>query len=224
MRIYVFAPHPDDEVFGAGGPILKWLEEDHEVFIIWLTDGRAGYRRSRKLGTLIDNEETRITEEQLAEIRLAEAAASAKVLGVKPEYCFFLKYHDRDLQNHVYDAVEKVARIIKNPDRFVISSTNNEHPDHQATHDIAVKVAEKLNLKDIEFYVYAYHTALKANAEHLVTVRFGNLRFKALEALKKHRSQFFTPDLEWQSKWVEGKRRDYYGRYKLADKGKFYNF
>lgn len=224
MRIYVFAPHPDDEVFAAGGPILKWLEEGHEVNIIWLTDGRAGYRKSRADGSLIDNEETRITEEQLAEKRLAEAADSAKVLGVKPENCSFLKYHDRDLQNHVYDAVEKVVRIIRNPDRFIIPSTNNEHTDHQATHDIAVKVAEKLNLKELEFYVYAYHTALKADAEHLVSVRFGNLRFKALEALKKHRSQFFTPDLEWQSKWVEGKRREYYSRYKLADKGKYYNF
>ncbi len=224
MQIYVFAPHPDDEVFAAGGPILKWLEEGHEVNIIWLTDGRAGYRKARADGSLIDNEETRITEEQLAEKRLAEAADSAKVLGVKPENCFFLKYHDADLQNHVYDAVDKVIRIIRNPDRFVIPSTNNEHADHQATHDIAVKVAEKLNLKELEFYVYAYHTSLKADPEHLISVRFGNLRFKALEALKKHRSQFFTPDLEWQSKWVEGKRRDYYGSYKLADKGKFYNF
>jgi LmbE family N-acetylglucosaminyl deacetylase len=220
----MFAPHPDDEVFGAGGSILKWLEEGHDVSIIWLTDGRAGYRKARKIGELEDNEETRITEEELAEKRLAEAAASAKVLGIKPENCYFLKYHDQDLQNHIYDAVNKLTKIIKDADRFILPSNNNDHPDHQAAHDIAVKVAEKLGLKDLEFYVYAVHTALKAEGDHLINVRFGNLRFKAFEALEKHKSQFFTKDLEWQSNWLKSKRRDYFGIYKLADKGKFYNF
>ena len=224
IKIYVFAPHPDDEVFGAGGSILKWLEEGHDVHIIWLTDGRAGYRKPRMTGDLEDNEATRINEEQLAEKRLKEAAASARTLGINPENCYYLKYHDADLQNHIYDAVLRLTRIVKDPNRFVIPSSNNEHADHQATYDIAVRVAEKLRLSDIEFYVYAVHTALKAEGEHLVNVRFGNLRFKALEALKEHQSQFFTTDLKWQSKWVEGKRRDYFGRYKLKDKGKYFNF
>jgi len=224
MHIYIFAPHPDDEVFGAGGSILKWLENGHEIYIIWLTDGRAGYRKARKLGELEDNEETRITEDQLAEKRLAEAAASAKILGVKPENCYYLKIHDRDLMNHKYDVIDQLIRFIKKVDRFVIPSNNNEHPDHQATYEIAVRVAEKLNLKDIEFYVYAIHTPLKAKGERLVKVRFGNLRYKALEALKEHRSQFYLKDLELQSKWVESKRRDYFGLYKLGDKGKHFNF
>jgi len=224
MHIYIFAPHPDDEVFGAGGSILKWLENGHEIYIIWLTDGRAGYRKARKLGELEDNEETRITEDQLAEKRLAEAAASAKILGVKPENCYHLKIHDRDLMNHKYDVIDQLIRFIKKVDRFVIPSNNNEHPDHQATYEIAVRVAEKLNLKDIEFYVYAIHTPLKAKGERLVKVRFGNLRYKALEALKEHRSQFYLKDLELQSKWVESKRRDYFGLYKLGDKGKHFNF
>ncbi len=42
MKIIIFAPHPDDEVFGAGGSILKWLEDGHNIHIIWFTDGRAG--------------------------------------------------------------------------------------------------------------------------------------------------------------------------------------
>jgi hypothetical protein len=72
--------------------------------------------------------------------------------------------------------------------------------------------------------VYAIHTPLKAKGERLVKVRFGNLRYKALEALKEHRSQFYLKDLELQSKWVESKRRDYFGLYKLGDKGKHFNF
>jgi LmbE family N-acetylglucosaminyl deacetylase len=224
MHIYVFAPHPDDEVFGAGGSILKWVKEGHEVHIIWFTDGRAGYRKAREDGELEDNEETRISEEQLAEKRLAEAAASAEVLGIKPENRYFLKFHDADLQNHIYDAVDRVSRIVKDAGRFVIPSDNNEHADHQATHDIAIKVAEKLNLNDMEFYVYSIYVPLKAEGDHLKKVKVGDLRFKAYEALKKHQSQFFTKALQWQSKWVEGKRRDRFGFYKLSDKGKYFNF
>ena len=68
MKIVIFAPHPDDECYGAGGSILKWLEEGHEVHIIWFTDGRAGYRKARELCELEDCEETRINEEELAKI------------------------------------------------------------------------------------------------------------------------------------------------------------
>lgn len=224
MHIYVFAPHPDDEVFGAGGSILRWIEEGHDVHIIWFTDGRAGYRKAREEGELEDNEETRISEDQLAEKRLAEAAASAEVLGIKPEKTYYLKFHDADLQNHIYDAIEKVTRIIKKADRFVIPSDNNNHADHQATHDIAVKVAKKLSLENIEFYVYSLYVPLKANGKHLVKVKVGDLRFRAYEAVKKHRSQLFVKSLKAFSTWVEGKRRDRFGVYKLVDKGKFYNF
>ena len=224
MRIYVFAPHPDDEVFGAGGSILKWIEEGHDVHIIWFTDGRAGYRKAREDGELDDNEETRLNEDELAKKRLAEAAASAEVLGIKPENRYFLKFPDADLQNHIYDAVEKVTRIIRKADRFIIPSDNNSHADHQATHDIAVKVAEKLHLENIEFYVFSIYVPLKAQGEHLVKEKLGDLRFKAYEAVKRHRSQLFIKTLKEYSKWVKGKRRDRFGVYKLSDKGKYYNF
>jgi len=41
MKIIVFAPHPDDEIYGCGGSILKWMDEGHEVHIIYVTDNRV---------------------------------------------------------------------------------------------------------------------------------------------------------------------------------------
>ncbi|MCK4781167.1 MAG: PIG-L family deacetylase, partial [Candidatus Lokiarchaeota archaeon] len=38
MKIVVFAPHPDDEIFGCGGSILKWMDEGHDVHIVYVTD------------------------------------------------------------------------------------------------------------------------------------------------------------------------------------------
>ncbi|MFX1338767.1 MAG: PIG-L deacetylase family protein [Promethearchaeota archaeon] len=224
IKIFVFAPHPDDECFGAGGSIMKWLEEGHEVHIIWFTDGRAGYRKARELGELEDCEETKITEEELARIRLLEADAAGKFLGVKKENRHFLKFYDQELKEHINDAVEKIKDIVKEATRFVIPSGNNKHPDHQATHDIAIKVAKDLNLDNLEFFVFALYNPLKAEGENLIKIRIGNLRFKLYDALKLHKFEFYTKDMNWQSLAMRDRRRERFGFYRLKDKGKYYNF
>jgi len=224
MKIVMFAPHPDDESYGAGGSILKWLEEGHEVHIIWFTDGRAGYRKARELGELEDCEETRITEDELAIKRLAEADAAGEFLGVKKENRHLLKFYDQELKNHINNAVEKITDIVKDADSFVIPSANNNHPDHQATHDIAIKVAKELNLNNLEFYVFALYNPLQAQGENLVKIRIGNLRFKVYDALKLHISEFYTKDMNWQSLTMRDRRRERFGFYRLKDKGNFVNF
>ncbi len=224
MKIIIFAPHPDDESYGAGGSIMKWLEEGHDVHIIWFTDGRAGYRKARKENKLEDCEETRITEEELAKIRLAEANAAGEFLGVKKENRYFLKFYDSELNKNIGKAVEQIGDIVRDADRFVIPSNNNKHQDHQATHDIAVKIAEELNLKDLEFYVYTLYNPLKAQGDHLVKIKLGDLRFKVYEALKIHKSQFYSKDMGWQTDAMREVRRQRFGVFHLKDKGKFYNF
>jgi len=224
MKIIVFAPHPDDESYGAGGSIMKWLEEGHDIHIIWFTDGRAGYRKAREENKLEDCEATRISEDELARIRLSEADTAGEFLGIKKENRHFLKYFDSELNKYVDKAVEQIKDIVKDADRFIIPSNNNKHQDHQATHDIAVKVAEELNLKDLEFYVYTLYNPLKAQGEHLVKIKLGDLRFKVYEALKIHKSQFYTSDMEWQTDAMREVRRQRLGFFHLKDKGKFYNF
>ncbi|MBA7514439.1 1D-myo-inositol 2-acetamido-2-deoxy-alpha-D-glucopyranoside deacetylase [subsurface metagenome] len=224
MKIVIFAPHPDDESYGAGGSILTWINEGHNVHIIWLTDGRAGYRKPRTIGDLEDCEATRISEDELVKKRLAEADAAGEFLGVKKENRHFLKFFDQELRKHIEEAVDEIKDILEDADRFVIPSANNDHPDHQATYEIAVKVAEELNLKSLEFYVYALYNPLKAQDENLVKIRIGNLRFKVYDALKLNKSQFYTKDMKWQSLAIRDRRRERFGSFKLKDKNNFYNF
>jgi LmbE family N-acetylglucosaminyl deacetylase len=224
MKIIIFAPHPDDECYGAGGSILKWLEEGHNVHIIWFTDGRAGYRKAKELGELEDCEATRISEDELAKRRLAEADAAGEYLGIKRGNRHFLRFYDQELKNHVQEATERIKKIVADADRFVIPSGNNKHTDHQATHDIAIKVAKELNLYSLEFYVYALYNPLKAQGEHLVKIRIGNLRFKVYEALKLHVSEFYTKDMNWQALAMRDRRRERFGFYRLDDLEKFPNF
>lgn len=224
MKIIIFAPHPDDESYGVGGSIIKWIEEGHDVHIIWFTDGRAGYRVAREQNQLEDCEATRISEDQLAKIRLSEANAAGEYLGVKEENRHFLKYHDHELKNHVDNAVEKIKDIVRDADLFVIPSNNNGHPDHQSTHDIALNVAHELELNHLKFYVYALYNPLKAQGDNLIKIKIGDLRFKVYQALKLHKSQFYTYNMGWQVEAMKGRRRERFGYYHIKDKGKFYNF
>ena len=107
---------------------------------------------------------------------------------------------------------------------FVIPSNNNAHPDHQATHDIAINVAQEIDLNDLKFYIYALYNTLKAQGENLIKIRIGDLRLKVYQALKLHKSQFYTYNMGWQAEAMKERRRERFGYYYIKDKGKFYNF
>ena len=40
MKILIFSAHMDDETFGLGGTILKYIDEGHSVHVISLCKGR----------------------------------------------------------------------------------------------------------------------------------------------------------------------------------------
>jgi len=153
-----------------------------------------------------------------------EAEAACELLGVKKENKHFLKYYDQELHHNIDDAVKKIVDLVRDADRFVIPSANNKHHDHQATHDIAVNIAKKLNLIDVEFYVFALYNPLQVQGENLVKIKVGDLRFKVYQALKLHKSQFYTKDMGWQTKAMKYRRTERFGFFRLKDKGKFYNF
>ena len=223
LKIIIFAPHPDDECFGAGGSILKWLKEGHEIHIIWFTDGRAGYRAAKERYDLKKCEATNIDEAQLATIRIAEANNAAEFLGIKKENRHFLKFYDQELRDHIKEAVVKIRNIVKDADRFVIPSAKNNHPDHQATYEIAIKVAKELNLNNLDFYVYALYNTLKAG-NHLLVNKIGDLRLKVYEAVKLHKSLFHIKSNELEVRTLKSRRKDRFGVYRLHEKGKYYNF
>ncbi|MBA7660754.1 hypothetical protein ES703_68760 [subsurface metagenome] len=88
----------------------------------------------------------------------------------------------------------------------------------------AIKVAQELNLQNLVFYVFALYNPLKAEGEHLVKIKMGDLRQKLYDGLQIYKSQFWSKEMSRNSLWVKGKRRERFGYYKFEDIGKFYNF
>ena len=65
MNVLVAAPHPDDDVIGCGGSLIKLTRAGHRIIIVYLTSGEAGS---------IDH-----TKEELLLIREREARQAARI-------------------------------------------------------------------------------------------------------------------------------------------------
>ena len=224
MKICVFAPHPDDELVGAGGSILKWLEKGHDIHLIYVSDGRAAYTYERKMGRLMETEETQISEDDLAGIRMREIDEVINFLGIPEENVHKLKLRDQDVKNQIPLGVEKSKDIIQGAERVLLPSRNSVHEDHEATYEIATKAAREVNLNGAEFYVYALYVDNKAPKDKRVKIDVKNFRKKAHQALLLYKSQRFIQTVSQSYDWVKERKREKFGVFRLEDLRKFYNF
>ena len=117
-RVLVFAPHPDDEVFGCGGTLAFQSDAGAEVRVVILTDGGMGDPTGRT--------------EDLRGTRVAESRAAGEHLGLS-DYRF-LDLPDGGLQV-TGELVEALARELEDyePELVIGPSPGELHPDHRAT-------------------------------------------------------------------------------------------
>lgn len=84
--ILLFTPHPDDDVFGAGGTIALLNRNHNKVFIVVYTnDDKGSY-------------DPEMTSQRLARIRRAEQEASEGLLGTPKENIIWMGYDDGMLE------------------------------------------------------------------------------------------------------------------------------
>jgi LmbE family N-acetylglucosaminyl deacetylase len=84
--ILVFTPHPDDDVFGAGGTIALLNRNQNKLYVvIYTNDDKGSY-------------DEKITSQQLARIRKAEEEVSEGLLGTPKENIMWMGYDDGMLE------------------------------------------------------------------------------------------------------------------------------
>lgn len=146
--IIVFAPHPDDEVFGCGGAIIRHIEAGHKVHVIILSSG--GFQGSDN----VDNDYIFQREQ--------ESIKAAAILGYsKPE---FWNLPDRGIVHNKY----LVGRMIKsieqsNADLIYAPSPHEIHPDHVATTTAAIEATMHFG-EHLRLAMYEVGAPLKPNA------------------------------------------------------------
>jgi len=165
-----------------------------------------------------------LNEDQVAQIALNEAVSAAKAFGFSDNHIHLFKFHDQDAINKVNEGITLSQPIIKDADRIVLSSDNNNHVDHQATHLIAKRSAQESNLKNAEYYVYAIYNLLKIPKEKQIKVNIADYREKVYEIMKNYKTQLCLKDtrLGWET--LKRKRIERFGLFKYEDMNKFYNF
>jgi len=111
IDILAIGVHPDDIELGCGGTILKHIHHGHRVGFIDLTHGELGTRGS-------------------AEIRLKEAEASKKLMGLKfrENLGFEDGFVTADNKSYQLEIVKRIRKY--QPDIVLCNAIDDRHPDH----------------------------------------------------------------------------------------------
>ncbi len=149
-RLLISYAHPDDESFGNGGLIAKYVAEGVDVYLICATDGDAG--------TI--PEEMQDQYETVRELRLAELDCAAQTLGLTRVYKF--GYHDSGMmqndqkdqpdalwynwQHKPDEVLRKVVDVIREVKPHVVLTFDRYggygHPDHIAIQQATTRAFE----------------------------------------------------------------------------------
>ena len=174
-RVLVLSPHPDDDVIGAGGTLVKHAAAGAALTAAVLTDGRAGPPR----GPGVDG----------AAVRRGEAEAAARVVGIGRVE--FWDEPDGALAAHpaAEDRLRALLRYVR-PDLVYLPSFLDGHPDHRAVTAL-LAAALSPELTPFQCAVYEVTTAVVPT----VVVDVSREMPVKLEAVAAHRSQ--AEDLDY---------------------------
>jgi LmbE family N-acetylglucosaminyl deacetylase len=177
----VLAPHPDDEVLGAGGAMARWVREGHSVQVAVITRGRPPLYPAEG-------------EAQCRE----EAWAAHGLLGVAHTWYLDLPAAELDALPH-RELNARIGELVRScaPDELYLPFLGDVHLDHQLVFRSAI-VAARPGRAGWPRRVYAYETLSETNwnapfltpsfvPNHFVDIT-GTLEAK-LEAMALYRSQ-----------------------------------
>ncbi len=184
VDILAIGAHPDDIEISCGGTILKHIDLGYDVGIIDLTAGELGTRGS-------------------GELRLKEAQAAAKVLGVSFRENLFMQdgFFTND-QQHQLKIIEKIRCY--QPKIVLANAPSDRHPDHGRAAQLVKEACFlsglskiKTQLNNLEqplwrptaLYHYIQDYDLKADFVVDISKYFA----KKIEALHCFASQFYDP-------------------------------
>jgi LmbE family N-acetylglucosaminyl deacetylase len=125
-QVLVLSPHPDDDVLGCGGSLIKHKKSGHTITSVYLTDGSLGDPSFADKAALV------LEREQ-------ESERAAQIVGISR--CEFLREKDQNLKS-TDRIIRRVSDLLENikPDLVYLPFFLDNHPDHIATNAIFYQV------------------------------------------------------------------------------------
>ena len=184
-KVLIIAPHPDDEVLGAGGIMKKFAKQGHEVYVLVITKGSPKF----------------YTDERVENVR-EEALKAHKILDVKETV--FLNYlapeldttNKADISNEIFKYLSKW----KITDMY-IPHRGDIHIDHKIVFEAAL-VAARPKCDYTVKNIFAYETlsetewAAPFGDDAFIPTHFENVsnefddKIKALKCFKSQMEKF----------------------------------
>jgi len=206
--VLVFTPHPDDDLFGAGGTIALLNRNGNKIYVaLYTNDDKGSY-------------DPEMTSQRLARIRKAEEEAAEGLLGTPKENLMWLGYDDGMLEYAPQPKlVEEATAIIRRirPD-VLLSIDPGEWYErwHKTDHRMAafntldaVRAAEfwlyfpnqRLQLHLEPYRVPLMYLFYPAPQEANYYVNIDSVADLKLEAATKHVSQFEPSIQRYRPDW-----------------------
>ncbi len=158
MKILVIAPHPDDELLGVGGTLLKKKEEGHELG--WLIMSKMKEKHG--------------WEKERIEIRSNEILKVTKELNINNENLFQLDFATTKLDKYPFsEIVNEVSKTIKyfRPEIIFIPHFGDIHSDHRISFNAISACSKWFRYPSIK-YIYSYETISETEYNLIKTNNF----------------------------------------------------
>ena len=181
-RALVLSPHPDDELIGAGGTILKILQAGGDCKVLQMTNGRSAVALSRQAESL-----KKI-------VRVNEAQVVAQELGVELE-CW------DDCDDGVFKSTpELISRLTDTlnafqPDAVFLPFVTDAHPDHVVSNVIFSGALENLTHNCMQS-VFGYE--VWSFCRHNFTVDVTDMVQVKRDLISKYRTAMRPVDYAWR--------------------------
>ena len=154
MRVIIFVAHPDDEVLGMGGTILKHSQNGDFVKVVYLATGITS-RRSTNFQNSVSYEQnenkTNQIQKEIKNLR-NDAKKSCNILKVKDSK--FYDFPDNEMDRvpllKIVKVIEKEIKETK-PDRIYTHHFHDLNVDHRTVFNAVMTATRpiRLNVKEI---------------------------------------------------------------------------
>lgn len=226
-NIVVVVTHPDDEIYMAGGSVLKWMEEGRNVSFVYVSDGRAAYTWAEKNNEFNQNEILdeikNITEEELAQIRMNEVDKVMSYWNVPDDNYSKLMLPDQGLSQSIDKGSSLIKEYLDSADLIVMLGKNDPHIDHSSTYKIVIKAVKEMELINVKFLVPDFDL-IEFTVPVMVSINVGDKSIRSYEALLMYESQKYLKDVYSSYPYVKDRIVERFSLYNYSDIGKYSNF
>lgn len=151
-QVIVVAPHPDDEVLGAGGTLARWARAGAAITIVAVTDGERSHPDSATWSA-----------RAMARQRRAESEAAWSRLGLDLCRTVRLVVGDGEVARCESELTTALGGLCT-PDTLCIATWPGDgHPDHEAVGRATRRAADIAGCEYVFYPVWMWHWASPAD-------------------------------------------------------------